>query len=261
MPGRFQRHQTIIRRTQQLEQLCISRSIFTERTGATQDLALLIKHRHHMTLGSNVDSRKPHHLTSFLHSVAPASEPELALLLVHARTPFAPLDTVRALSPGRGRQSSAQGFSFSTAGGDTSPGNLPHLNRSHSLVGSPRRRRWPGKRVLARLRRSSRLRISDSNPLPTPRHIFSSASRFGERPREKMFSSSFTMSEQQHRQGTLYKHAAPAHSGRFSLWHVLPPAPLAHLEICARPSCSRCKGRAEKNGAVMKSKTQHALPD
>src|SRR5277367_3893223 len=64
-----------------------------------------------MTLGSNVDSRKPHHLTSFLHSVAPASEPELALLLVHARTPFAPLDTVRALSPGRGRQSSAQGFS------------------------------------------------------------------------------------------------------------------------------------------------------
>ena len=29
-----------------------------------------------------------------------------------------------------------------------------------------------------------------------------------------MFSSSFTMSEQQHRQGTLYKHAVPAHSGR-----------------------------------------------
>ena len=125
-----------------------------------------------MTLSSNVDSRKPHHLTSFLHSVARASEPELTLLLVHSRTPPAPLDTVRALSPGRGRQSSAQGFSFSTAGGDTSPGNLPHLNRSHSLVGSPQRRRWPGKRVLARLRRSSRLRIPDSKPLPTPATFF-----------------------------------------------------------------------------------------
>src|SRR5467141_2460298 len=78
------------------------------------------------------------------------------------------------------------------------------------------RRRWPGKRVLACLRRSSRLRIEDSKPRPTPRHIFSSASRLGERPREKMFSSSFTMSEQEHRQWTPYKHAAPAHSGRFT---------------------------------------------
>ena len=32
-----------------------------------------------------------------------------------------------------------------------------------------------------------------------------------------MFSSSFTMSEQKHRQWTPYKHAAPAHSGRFAL--------------------------------------------
>ena len=61
-----------------------------------------------------------------------------------------------------------------------------------------------------------------------------------------MFSSSFTMSEQEHRQWTPYKQAAPALRAA-SLWHVLPPAPLAHLEICARPSCSRCKGRAEKN--------------
>jgi len=53
---------------------------------------------------------------------------------------------------------------------------------------------------------ASRLRISESNPLPTPHHIFSSASRFGERPREKMFTSSFTMSEQKHRQWTPYKH-------------------------------------------------------
>ena len=47
-----------------------------------------------------------------------------------------------------------------------------------------------------------------------------------------MFSSSFTMSEQKHRQWTPYKHAAPALRAA-SLWHVLPPAPLAHLEICA----------------------------
>src|SRR5260370_32442177 len=182
MSGRLQRYQTVSRWAQQLEQPCISRSVFTERTGATQALALLIEHRHHMTLSSNVDSRKPHHLTSFLHSVARASEPELALLLVHTRTPSGPLDTVRALSPGRGRQSSAQGFSFSTAGGDTSPGNVPHLNRSHSLVGSPRRRRWPGERGLARLPRSSRARNSDS-----------SASRFGERPRAKKIAFSFTI--------------------------------------------------------------------
>ena len=80
------------------------------------------------------------------------------------------------------------------------------------------RRRWPGKKVLACLRRSSRLRISDSQTLPSPHHIFSSASRSGERPREKMFSSSFTMSEQQHRQWTPYKHAAPAPWGRFHLY-------------------------------------------
>src|SRR5271163_2263193 len=195
----------------------IARSVLAKRTGTTQHFALLTHHCHHVTLRSNVNSRKPHQPSSFLDSVPGASEPELMLLCVHSKTLPAPLDTVRALSPGRGRQSSAQGFTFSTAGGDTSPGNLSHLSRSHSLVGSPRRRRWPGKRVLARLRRSSRPRISDSNPLPTPRHIFSSASRFGERPREKMFSSSFTMSEQQHRQGTLYKHDAPALRVAFAL--------------------------------------------
>src|SRR6266851_282699 len=155
----------------------IARRVLAKRAGTTQHLALLTHHRHHVTLGSHVDSRKPHQPSSFHNLVPRASEPEPTLMLVHSRTPFAPLDTVRALSPGRGRQSSAQGFTFSTAGGDTSPGNLPHLKRSHSLVGSPRRRLWPGKRVLARLRRSSRLRISDSKPLPTPRHIFSSASR------------------------------------------------------------------------------------
>src|SRR3984893_11521787 len=148
MSRRLQRHQTVSRWAEQLEQPCISRSVFTERTGATQDLALLIEYRHHMTLYSNVDSRKPHHPTSFLHSVPRASEPELTLSLVHSRTPLAPLDTVRALNPGRGRQSSAQGFTFSTAGGDTSPGNLPHLSRSHWWLAASRvpgqgKKSWP----------------------------------------------------------------------------------------------------------------------
>src|SRR5260370_42072395 len=116
----------------------IARHVLAKRAGTTQHFALFTHHCHHVTLGSNVDSRKPHHPTSFLHSVPRASEPELTLLLVHSRTLAAPLDTVRALSPGRGRQSSAQGFTFSTAGGDTSPGNLPQLSRSLSLVGSPR---------------------------------------------------------------------------------------------------------------------------
>ena len=60
-----------------------------------------------------------------------------------------------------------------------------------------------------------------------------------------MFSSSFTMSEQKHRQWTPYKHDAPALRSAL-LRHVLPPAPLAHLEISARPSSSVCKGRAKK---------------
>jgi hypothetical protein len=60
---------------------------------------------------------------------------ERQLASLHERTGFEPPSP---LSPGRGRQSSAQGFTFSTAGGDTSPGNLPHLSRSRSLVGSPR---------------------------------------------------------------------------------------------------------------------------
>src|SRR5271156_5729782 len=116
----------------------IARRVLAERAGTTQHLALLTHHRHHVTLGSHVDSCKPHQPSSFHNLVPRASEPEATLMLVHSRTPFAPLDTVRALIPGRGRQSSAQGFTFSTAGGDTSPGNLPHLSRSHSLVGSPR---------------------------------------------------------------------------------------------------------------------------
>src|SRR5258708_8117541 len=112
MSGRLQRYQTVSRWAQQLEQPCISRSVFTERTGATQDLALLIEHRHHMTLSSNVDSRKPHHPTSFLHSVPLASEPELALLLVHARTPFTPLVPVHSLHPAPPRHSTTPHFTF-----------------------------------------------------------------------------------------------------------------------------------------------------
>src|SRR5271156_6838909 len=193
----------------------IARRVLAERAGTTQHLALLTHYCHHVTVGSDIDSSKPHQPSSFHDSAPRASEPELTLLLVHSRTLPAPLDTVRALSPGRGRQSSAQGFTFSTAGGDTSPGNLPHLSPSHSLVGSPRSASLARERILACLRRSSRLRIAESKPRPTPHHILSSASRFGERPREKMSSSSFTMSEQQHRQGTLYKHDAPARSGRF----------------------------------------------
>src|SRR5258708_30984888 len=97
-------------------------------------------------------------------------------MLVHSRTQLAPLDTVRALSPGRGRQSSAQGFTFSTAGGDTSPGNLPHLNRSHSLVGSPPPPRCPGKKSLAPPPPSSPLPLSASKtPPPPPPHFFSTS--------------------------------------------------------------------------------------
>src|ERR1700730_9665767 len=72
-----------------------------------------------------------------------------------------------------------------------------------------RRRRW-----IARKNRGSELALESPNipcelwkaKINRPHHIFSSASRLGERPREKMFSSSFTMSEQEHLQWTPYKH-------------------------------------------------------
>ena len=74
-----------------------------------------------------------------------------------------------------------------------------------------------------------------------------------------MFSSSFTMSEQKHRQRTLYKHDAPALSG-----------PLRSGTSC-RPLRSRIwnlrcdlriwvRGRREKCCAGNQNKAQHALP-
>ena len=74
-----------------------------------------------------------------------------------------------------------------------------------------------------------------------------------------MFSSSFTMSEQEHRQWTSYKHAAPALRAAFAL--ARPAARSARAsEICAGPSswCERPRG---KKFARNESKTQHALPD
>jgi hypothetical protein len=69
-------------------------------------------------------------------------------MLVHSRTPLAPLDTVRALSPGRGRQSSAQGLPSAR------PAATPLLETFriladliHWLVRRDRRR-WPGKKTL-----------------------------------------------------------------------------------------------------------------
>jgi hypothetical protein len=125
------------------------------------------------------------------------------LLLVHSRTLAAPLDTVRALSPGRGRQSSAQGFTFSTAGGDTSPGSLPHLSPSHSLVGSPRSASLAREKSLGlppQIVFASWILIA--SPRPT---TFFLGLQIGSEAEGKMFSSSFTMSEQEYWQWTLYK--------------------------------------------------------
>src|SRR6266851_3790989 len=74
-----------------------------------------------------------------------------------------------------------------------------------------------------------------------------------------MFSSSFTMSEQEHRQWTPYKHAAPALTGRFALARPAARSARASTEICARPSklgerAARKQLRGNQNTA------QHALP-
>jgi hypothetical protein len=84
----------------------------------------------------------------------------ITLLFVRSRTPLAPLDTVRALSPGRGRQSSAQGFTFSTAGGDTSRGTLRIL--AISLVARRVARPRPGKKSWPASAETTRLRTPKS---------------------------------------------------------------------------------------------------
>src|SRR5260370_41280136 len=83
MSGRFQGHQTTLWRAEQLEQVRVARPVLAKRAGATEHLAVFTHHCHHVTLGSNVDSRKPHQPSSFHDPVPGASEPELTLLLVH----------------------------------------------------------------------------------------------------------------------------------------------------------------------------------
>ena len=110
----------------------------------------------HVTLASNVDSREPHQ-PSFFHNSVP---PSLGAGTHALACPFedaACASTVRALSLGRGRQSSAQRFTFGTAGGDTSPGNLSHLSRSHWWLAASRvlgqgKKSWPASAETTRLR-------------------------------------------------------------------------------------------------------------
>ena len=75
-----------------------------------------------------------------------------------------------------------------------------------------------------------------------------------------MFSSSFTMSEQEHRQWTPYKNDAPALTGRFAL--ARPAARSARASRNLRTALQfGCKGRAEKHWRGNESKAQYALPD
>ncbi len=75
-----------------------------------------------------------------------------------------------------------------------------------------------------------------------------------------MFSSSFTMSEQEHRQGTPYKHAAPALRAAFALSR--PAARSAHASRNLRTDLQFSFERsARKKLRGNESETQHALPD
>ena len=75
-----------------------------------------------------------------------------------------------------------------------------------------------------------------------------------------MFSSSFTMSEQQHRQWTPYKHDAPAHSGRFAL--ARPAARSARASRNLRTALQfGLRGPRGKKLRGDENRAQHALPD
>ncbi len=75
-----------------------------------------------------------------------------------------------------------------------------------------------------------------------------------------MFSSSFTMSEQEHRQWTPYKQAAPAHSGRSAL--ARPAARSARASRNLRRDLQfGLRGPRGKKLRGDENKAQHALPD
>jgi hypothetical protein len=112
-------------------------------------------------------------------------------MLVHSGTPLAPLDTVRALSPGRGRQSSAQGLASAR------PAATPLLETFRilaDLIHWLARREWrrrPGKKTPGlppEIVAASH--IGFQTPPHPPQTLFPSASRSSERPR-KMFRLSF----------------------------------------------------------------------
>src|SRR6266851_5761862 len=268
MSGRFQGHQTTLWRAEQLEQVRVARRVLAKRAGATEHLPVFTHHCHHVTLGSNVDSRKPYQPSSFHDPVPGASEPELTLLLVHSRTPLAPLDTVRALSPGRGRQSSAQGFTFSTAGGDTSPGNLAHLSRSHwwlaaiGLVGQEKES-WPASAD----RRGFASRIL--NPSPRPTTFFP---RPPDRVRGRGKKCSVPLSRQASRSIGSGHHTSTTRQVRCA--NTMPILLLSKTVSLARPAARSARAsrnlrtdlqfsfeRSARKKLRGESKAQHALPD
>jgi hypothetical protein len=74
-----------------------------------------------------------------------------------------------------------------------------------------------------------------------------------------MFSSSFTMSEQQHRKWTPYKHASPAHSGRCAVARPAARSARASEESALRPPVLGERSPRKKLRGD-ECKAQHALP-
>ena len=97
MPGRFHCHHAILRAAQQLQQLLVTGRIFSDQRRPEQDHAGLIDSCHHVPFRPNIDTDKSQRTqTSSDTRIPRSSTPRLTLQLVHARTPAASQDTVRA---------------------------------------------------------------------------------------------------------------------------------------------------------------------
>ena len=100
----------VSRPAQQGEQLFVPGGVLGEARRLNHGIAGFVYDRNEVRLGCDVDPREAHKCAPLGRGSPGASEPVPMLSLVDARTPTAPLDTVRAKDTGRGRQSHLRGL-------------------------------------------------------------------------------------------------------------------------------------------------------
>lgn len=114
VPGGLHGDERVGRFVEQAEEPGIAGGVLGEGRRLNHHRARLIDGGHDVGLRGDIDPHKAHG-APFRREASGASEPVFVLALVHARTPLAPRDTVRALNTGRGRHSHSRGRSLQRA--------------------------------------------------------------------------------------------------------------------------------------------------